>query len=297
MSSELAQTVNRWNYHRLGYRRLLHGVYGPTQTPTGNQYTDRRRAWLAKAKAALALYPNANPVLYGSSALQAMGAALPHGAEDWNRVHILIDHPAGRSQRADVISHDGLARRPVWRTFAGLPVLNPVDRWLQMRHLTIDELVEIGDGFLRRQHPLLTIQEMSSRLAELTGHHGIAKAGRAMALVRSGTDSIYESKTRLIMVHSGLPTPKVNPEVWCESVAFFYHVDLGYVHAKVGIEFDGQGHSSREQMDIDADRHRNLQDAGWMIIKVTATQLQQPDAFIHSIWNAVVMRAPDPRDP
>ena len=291
MNTSPDTAVNHRNYQRLGYVQLLRGIYAPALQPTGNQYTDRRQLWLAKAKAALAHYADGNPVLWGPSALQAMGVALPSGAEDWDQVHILVDYPKGRSQRDGVVSHDGLAGRPIWRYCNGLPVLHPVDHWLQMAGLSDDDMILIGDGFLRRKNPLLTKQDMLDRLAQLEGHHGVKQARRVIKLVREGTDSIYESKTRLVLYRAGLPMPQVNPAVWCEPIDYYYHVDLGYIEEQVGIEFDGQVHvGDTHQMNIDADRRRHLQDAGWIIINVTAARLREPAELIRSVENALILR-------
>jgi len=165
-----------------------------------------------------------------------------------------------------------------------------------MTGLTDDQLVEIGDGLLRRHHPLLTLDDINRRLDELTGSPGIKAVRRAMKLVLPGTDSIYETKTRLVLVRAGLPTPAVNLPVWCESVGFTYHVDLGYASAKVAVEYDGRVHvGNHQQMEIDADRRRNLQDAGWLVISVTASQLRQPAAIIRSVETALVLRTPRKR--
>jgi len=292
MDTEQMVTVNRWNYQTKGQQRLLHGVYAPAAEATSDPRADRRRQWLAKVKAVLAMYEEAEPVLYGPTALQVLGVALPHEAEDWERVHIMVQTPAERRRRNDVVSHivRGL---PVWRRVDGLPVLHPVAHWVQMSELSVDAMVQIGDGFLRRRTPLLSLDDMRAHLDALTGRPGVKKARCAMELVRAGTDSIYESKTRLVLVRAGLPTPAVNLPVWCESVGVSYHVDLGYAQTKVAVEYDGRVHvGDHIQMEIDADRRRNLQDAGWMVINVTAAQLRHPAEFIRSVENALVLRTP-----
>jgi len=285
--------INRWNYQKRGYTRLLRGVYTPAMQLPDDPYAARRQLWLAKAHAAVKLYADKHPVLWGASALQAMGVALPVGAEDWDRVHIMLNSHTVRPHRVDVVSHLGRWGRPIWKTFDGLPVLHPVDHWLQMAGIPDDDMIQIGDGFLRRRSAQLTIEDMRRRLNELAGWRGAKQARRAMKLVRPGTDSIYESKTRLILIHAGLPEPAVNPAVWCIAADATYHVDLGYVKQKIGIEYDGKGHSDTyQQMEIDADRRRNLQDAGWFIINVTAKQLAHPASLIRSIQTALILRAP-----
>ena len=284
--------INRWNYQKLGFTRLLRGVYAPTMRLPDDPNEARHQVWLAKAKATMKLYADKHPVLWGPSALQAMGVALPGGIEDWDRVHIMLDSTT-RPHRIDVVSHLGLRGRPVWKTFNGLPVLDPVDHWLQMSGISDDDMIQIGDGFLRRRNPLLTIEDMLRRLSQLAGWDGAKQARRAMEQVRPGTDSIYETKTRLVLIHADLPEPAVNPPVWCIGAYATYHVDLGYIKEMIGIEYDGRIHvGTYQQMEIDADRRRNLQDAGWLIINVTAKQLANPASLIRSIQTALILRAP-----
>ena len=94
-----------------------------------------------------------------------------------------------------------------------------------------------------------------------------------------------------MLVRAGLPEPIVNLEVFCPSVGRTYHVDLGYEKEKVAVEYDGAVHvGNRTQMEIDAKRRRILQDEGWLIITVTANQLNEPRDVIRSVENALVLR-------
>ncbi|MCL2736752.1 MAG: hypothetical protein FWD75_09040 [Propionibacteriaceae bacterium] len=66
---------------------------------------------------------------------------------------------------------------------------------------------------------------------------------------------------------------------------------MGYPNEKVGLEFDGAVHvGNRRQMDIDANRRRLLQDAGWMIITITAAQLMDPASIVRSVESALILR-------
>jgi len=283
-------SVNRHNYLQLGYDRVFRGVYRPAAPTSDNAWQQRHNEWLIRVRAALDLYGAMQPVLYGVTALRALGVALPHRLAGWDVVHISIDCEP-RPKRSGVVAHLGLRGRTPWRVIDGLPVLNPVDHWLQIDDATDDEMIQIGDGFLRRRNPLLSLDQMQERLDQLTGYFGMKQARRVMRFVLPNTDSIYESKTRLVLVRAGLPTPAVNYFVWCPAVGTGYHLDMGYADAKVGVEFDGRDHVKDEQhMDFDIDRRRDIQNTGWIIISVTATGLRSPADFIRSVENALIMR-------
>ena len=283
--------VTRHNYQGLGLHRVLRGAYAVTSAVTpGNEWAARRADWLDKVRAVVALY-GGDVVLYGVTALQVLGVQLPERLQNWTTVHILVNDAVRRPKRAGVVAH--CSTRPIrpWRRSDGLLVQNPVEHWLQLGGAKLNEMVEIGDGFVRRRNPLMTLIQMRAQLDRCAGVNRLALARRAFKLVMAGTDSIYETRTRLVLIDAGVPTPSVNPEVWCPSVGMTYHVDMGYEQAQIGVEYDGQAHvGDRIQMTIDADRRRNLQDAGWLIITVTAAGLRQPQDFLRSVENALILR-------
>jgi len=239
----------------------------------------------------MATYEPHRAVLYGPSAFQALGVALPEALQDWDNCHILVPSGGYLPIRRGVVAHQTKLPPTVWRTIGGLPLLHPVDHWLQLRRASIDHLVEVGDGLLRRQSPLLTLDAIWARLSQLDGVPGIKPARRAARWLVPGTDSLYETRTRLVLIHGGLPVPAVNCAVYCGSAGRWYHVDLGYDMEKVAVEYDGLVHvGNRVQMEIDARRRRELQDEGWLIITVTAEQLRRPLEIVRSVETALILR-------
>jgi len=290
--------VDRRNYEKRGYQRLLWGVYGQATESANDIWSSRRAVWLDKVKAVMALYASQRPILFGPTALQLLPVALPESVADWENVHILLPSAGERPRRKGVMSHCMNRSPEVWRVLSGMPVLHPVDHWLQLTGATVDAMVEIGDGFLRRKNPLLSMESMLDRLATLKGAQRFGLAQKAMHYVRPDTDSLYETRTRLMLIHAGLETPEVNFPVWCPLIDATYHVDMGYPTVKVAVEYDGLVHvQDREQMSIDADRRRNLQDEGWLIITVTAKQLHNPAAVIRSVESALLLRGWTPKGP
>ena len=244
---------------------------------------------MTRVSAVMAAYEGQGIMMFGVTALQMMDVALPQRLEDWDRVHILVPDGVSRPIRRGVVTHRRAYPSRIWGSCWGLPILDPVEYWLQLRGATIDELVEVGDGFLRRKDPLLEFDEMRSSVSQLMGRPGSKKAAIAMTWVRPGTDSLYETRLRLLLVRAGLPEPIVNCEVPSPSRVF--HVDLGYDKEKLAVEYDGAVHvGNREQMAIDANRRRLLQDQGWMIITVTAEQLSTPDQIVRSVETALISR-------
>lgn len=287
---QLAGAVTWRNHTRLGYERLTRGVYGRLPDLSGApEHAARRTRFLAHVHAAMKPYEGQQVVLHGPTAFQVMRVALPQSLEDWDRCHVVVPAGASRPNRHGVVAHHTTAPLDVWATRDGLPLLHPVDHWLQMRG-TDDELIEVADGLVRRRRPLITMDDFHRRLAELRGVAGAPGGRRLVKWVMPGTDSLYETRTRLILVRAGLPTPAVNLPV-ASRTGFVYHVDLGYEREKVAIEYDGAVHvGDTQQMQIDAERRRDLQDVGWLIIPATAKQIADPVPFVRSVEEALLLR-------
>ena len=284
--------VTRTNFSRLGYERIIRGVYGRVARDEWlNEWERQRQEFFSRLHATVVAYQHKKAVLYGSTALQALGVALPRRLEDWESCHLLVPRGVTRPVRNGVTIHQARCDPQVWRCVGELPVLNPVEHWIQVRGATDSEFIQIGEGLVRRQSPLLTIDEMGEEISRLANIHGIKQARRVMKWIRPNTDSITESITRQILMWSGLPEPLVNLEVYCRAADRTYHLDMGYDKQKLGIEYDGAVHvGNRDQMEIDAIRRRHLQDEGWQIITVTATQLRAPESFTNSVKLALQTR-------
>ncbi|MCL2317280.1 MAG: hypothetical protein FWC46_09390, partial [Actinomycetia bacterium] len=112
-------------------------------------------------------YRDRDVVAYGPTALQVLGVALPTALEDWGACHVVVPTGTYRPARAGVVTHEVVMHPRPWRVIDGVPVLHPVDHWLQLRRATEDELIEVGDGFLRRRDPLLSLAALTARVDRL----------------------------------------------------------------------------------------------------------------------------------
>ncbi|MDR0848970.1 MAG: endonuclease domain-containing protein [Propionibacteriaceae bacterium] len=281
----MRDSITRHNYIRRGHMRVMHGVYGAT--PEVSDPFDRRTAvFWGGLRAAMTLYPNALP--YGATALQAWGVALPERLQEWETIHLLTSEWSARPRRPEIAAHTTRNMPPTIKILKGARLAHPVIALTQVHKATDDELVEIADGLLRRQNPLMTLSELESQVEHMKGLHGTARVRKILPLVVAGTDSIMETRTRLILIRAHLPEPTVNLPVNCPHTNTTYHMDLGYDEQKVAVEYDGAVHvGDRTQMEIDAHRRRNLQDLGWILITITNRDLKHPDDVIRSVENAL----------
>jgi REase_MTES_1575 len=107
------------------------------------------------------------------------------------------------------------------------------------------------------------------------GMRGLVQLRQVLLMADGGAESPYETKTRLVLVGSGLPRPQTQIEVLSEWGAVLARIDIGWEGWKVGVEFDGAQHwTDPEQRTRDIDRLAELEARGWTIIRVSADLLR-----------------------
>ena len=196
---------------------------------------------------------------------------LPHA---WHRLEPLDVMREGTPlRRAGVRGHRGLERRR-HEVLRDLPVTSPVDTWVDLAAtagLGVEDLVVAGDAFATRTPDLL---EQLVEAADRAGGRGRRRLREAGALVRSGSGSPMETRTRLSFGRAGLPEPELNAEVFAEDGHFVARVDFLWRAAKVIVEYEGDHHrTDRRQWQSDIQRTRLLESLGWRVVRMTAADL------------------------
>ena len=107
------------------------------------------------------------------------------------------------------------------------------------------------------------------------GARGLVQLRRALHHSDGGAESPYETRTRLVLIRSGLPRPRTQIKVLNEWGAVMARIDMGFEEWKVGVEFDGAQHwTDAAQRTWDIDRLAELESRGWAIIRVSADMLR-----------------------
>jgi Protein of unknown function (DUF559) len=122
------------------------------------------------------------------------------------------------------------------------------------------------------------------------GARGLVQLRQALDLVDGGAESPYETKTRLVLIGSGLPRPQTQIEVLNIWGAVLARIDMGWEQCKVGVEFDGAQHwTDPAQRTWDIDRLAELEARGWTIIRVSADMLRRrPHVVVARIRSALL---------
>jgi hypothetical protein len=252
------------------WQRLFPDVYADVAL----EVTHRLRA---RAAAGL-LLPHA--VVSGASAAVLWGLTDLAGAED--DVELTVHPGAPRGAAPGVVVRRRLLPdrhvRPVDGVRATAPELTALE--LAGRR-PLDDGVVLLDRFVAERLTKLTTLRLDA--AELTGR-GCRRARQAAALADGLAGSPQETRLRLLLHRSPLPTP-VAQHVVRHAGRFVARLDFAWPARRVALEYEGAWHTTR----IAADRRRieALQAAGWRVLFVTAADLRSPGPLLARIAAAL----------
>jgi very-short-patch-repair endonuclease len=151
------------------------------------------------------------------------------------------------------------------REFASVPMV-----------VALDALLTSSDVYpgLRTGRPVATIESIDRRLTRWGRFPGCGRIRDALPLARPGVESPKETETRLLLRSFDLPEPAIQHVVSVDG-HFLARVDLAYPECRIAIEYEGDGHrTDRDQWRIDIRRQRDLEDRGWLVIRVTELDLR-----------------------
>jgi very-short-patch-repair endonuclease len=121
------------------------------------------------------------------------------------------------------------------------------------------------------------------------GARGLVQLRRALDLMDGGAESPQETRTRLLLVNSGLRKPRTQIVVCGEFGYPFARVDMGWEDCLVGVEFDGAQHwTDPAQRTRDIDRYAELAARGWRIVRVSSDLLRyRPGVVVARTYSAL----------
>ena len=115
---------------------------------------------------------------------------------------------------------------------------------------------------------------------------GIAHLRRAIELAEPATESVMETRLRLLLVMARLPRPLAQVRLYDEAGDFLGRPDFYYPLHRLAIEYDGAQH--RENLTGDNRRQNRLVDAGYRLLRFTAADvLSAPDSVVALVRRAL----------
>lgn len=227
----------------------------------------------------------------GRTALRIWGLPVPWPWRPDEPLDVAVDArdnpPRTRGVRGRRLAADAAV---TWKV-GGLAVVDPIAAVFTIAtELTIVQAVTLLDalitdaddypGLLRR--PMATLVEIEARLAAWGRFRGVRTIRAALPYVRERVESPTESETRMLLIRAGLPEPVIQHEVALPDGRA--RLDLAYPDLRVAIEYEGDGHrTDKAQWRRDIVRQRPLEQCGWMVIRLTQLDLDQPEGLIGRI--------------
>lgn len=241
--------------------------------------------------------------MHDTTALSHLSAALVYKIPlpSWAQDPTLIDlsraavHDAGtkdrlgQPRRQEIRGHRLRLKDDEITMVSGTRVTTPERTWLDlcgMRRLPMDDIIAAGEYLVseheRTFHPRTALVRLSDLRSFVESRHRVVGLGRgriALDLLAVGVDSPQESYVRQILERAGLPRfipncPVVDPWggiVW---------VDMGNVEFRTALEYEGEHHTSPEQMAMDAWRDRRTRSSGWNQVKITKHDMVRGEPYI-----------------
>lgn len=216
-----------------------------------------------------------------TTAAQVWGIWLPIWLKSESPIHITGRKGATAARRRpDVIGHRAaLDRRDVVEV-DGMRLTTPARTWLDVAPLLRDpfDLVTAGDALLQRAdgpprpegvlgtNPLSNLREIDAVLGRRPAVKGIRAAREARGMLRAGVDSARESRMRSVILAAGLPEPVVNQEVQLPD-GRVKRPDLHYLRWRIALQYEGEGHADRVQLNQDIHRDDAFAANDWISVK------------------------------
>jgi Protein of unknown function (DUF559) len=257
-------------------RSKYQAVYRNVYVPKGHEVTAVTRAvaaWLWSGRHATAAGLSAAALL----GTRWIGPGLP--AELYRR--------NGKPVDGIVIHRDELWDDEV-RPLSGIPATTPARTAFDLgRREGLIRAVTRVDALANATN--LKAVDVEDLIQRHPGVRGLVQLRQVIRLMDGGAESPQETRTRLLLVRSGLPKPETQIVVADRFNHPFARIDMGYREWKVGIEFDGAQHwTDPAQRTADIDRYAELSALGWLIIRVSSDLLRyRPEVVVARVCVAL----------
>jgi very-short-patch-repair endonuclease len=181
-------------------------------------------------------------------------------------------------RRSDVSAGETVTRR-------GYPTTSVVRTLADLgRCLPLVEAVAALDLALHER--LLKSEDLRSWVWAHPRYPGIGRLRRTIELAEPATESVMETRLRLLLVIARLPRPQAQVSLYDDLGHFLGRPDFYYPLHRLALEYDGAYH--RENLTGDNRRQNRLVDAGYRLLRFTAADvLSAPDSVVALVRRAL----------
>ena len=267
--------------------RLTRGAYAEPGPDVASMAAWDRAVWLHQ-RAAKAVYHR----LGGRAVVSHQSALLLYGVRvselDLRRVHVTRTSGAGRS--GPTVSQHA-ARPPVDESVEldGVRLTRGARAVVEaVRATSYPVAVSAVDQAVRCR--VADAQQLASALRLFANRPGINTAIRAVLFADGLSESVGESRLRVLLADLGLPAPTLQAEIRDQNGVLVARVDFLLAWCGVVIEFDGAvkyGDGSPETLIAEKIREDRLRDLGYQVVRVCWADLTRPAEVLARIRRAI----------
>jgi hypothetical protein len=228
-------------------------------------------------------------------------AAVLHGLPLWDvpldRVH--VTRPGGWNDVSRVLRVQAARLRDDEVSVVdGIEVTDPVRTALDLaRSLRHEAAVVVLDAALHQE--LLSVADLRARLLDIVGTPGSRSAARAVAFADDRSESVGESRSRVIMHRWGLAPSALQFEVNAPDGRLVGRTDFAWEERRLVGEFDGRikygrllrpGQSPGDAVFEEKRREDEIRDEGWGVIRWVWGELAVPHRFAGRVRRSLERR-------
>jgi very-short-patch-repair endonuclease len=212
-----------------------------------------------------------------------MTAAWLHGldVEPCDPIDVTVPKGFGVSARSGVVlrrsslNEDDVVIAKGWRATSIVRTLRDV-----CGRVSITEAVVIADMALHAR--LVDLTALKSCAAKGARRAGVVNFRRAINLAEPASESLMESRLRMLLVLAGLSRPRAQVSLVDRRGRFLGRTDLYYPDHRLGLEYDGGNH--RDRLAEDNRRQNRLVGDEIRLLRFTAGDiLRSPDVVVAQV--------------
>ncbi|RIJ70667.1 hypothetical protein D1871_17715 [Nakamurella silvestris] len=231
--------------------------------------------------------------------LSHVSAAVLHGLPVWDiplgRVHITKSRSSGGHRNSRLHTHPA-PLDPAEVTTVGRYLVTSVARTVVdlARASGFEQEVVVADAALHRG--LVQPAELQAELAKVHRRHGASMARQVVAFASPLSESVGESRSRVLFDRHGLPRPTEQFEVVDADGHPCGRADFAWEDGRLVGEFDGYvkyekllrpGESSGQAVFREKRREDSFREAGSVVIRWVWADLDEPAALVRRLGRAL----------
>lgn len=266
-----------------GWKRLRQGVYLPEGIDV---YAEQRHRWLINGTIDR-LSDSTDAVVSHASAAVLHG--LPVWGLDLSRIHLTRPGRAGVNSTCCVHPHRAQLTDAELTTVDGITVTTAARTVLDVaRSAPFTQSVVVADAAL---HTKATTADELAAVLDIALHRGSARgAARVTAFADGLSESVGESRSRVLFAGAGFPAPALQVRLHDGSGTFVARVDFDFDELCTAGEFDGLGkyttvlRPGQDPADAVVEekiREDRIRDTGRQVVRWTSKDLATPHVVLN----------------